>query len=399
MLERRRIAIIGAGPAGLATARTLQGADWDVHVLDARPSLETSDSGCYVLWYAGVMALRRMGLLEEALEVASPVTDFQMSGSRGEGFTRVDTVAEGRAFDAVPIAIRRADLVNVIARSIPEASFRPGAAVREIVDAPGGPRVILTDGTEERFDVVVGADGINSAVRAALHHADIPRHPGYAHFWGLAQAPVTGADRGTFRILHGDGVRFAHFWLDDDTICWWCVRPSGPSPEGDEHASQLSMQSLLAQWDPVAAELVSRTSVITRRDTMDQPPLPHWGSARITLAGDAAHAMTFDLGQGAGTALSDGVVLGTMLGSDREITQALRDYEAQRRGTANLIARASRGVGASAHRLGIGPALNAQFLRRFGPAVTPRFFALDARAQLRALGPVPAPAAAPVAGA
>lgn len=389
MLERRRLAIIGAGPAGLATARTLQGRGWDVHVFDARPTLESRDSGCYVLWYAGVMALQRMGLMDRAREVSSPITSFEMSGARGEQFTTIDTVAEGRQFDdSVPIAIKRADLVNVIADSSPEMTFHRGTNVREVLDAAGGPRVVLTDGTEDRFDAVVGADGINSAVRATLHHADPPRHPGYAHFWGMAQAPVTGAMPGTFRIMHGAAVRFAHFWLDDETIVWWCVRPSGPSPEGDSLGSQLSMASLLAEWDPVAAELVSRTEVITRRDTMDQPPLRRWGSARITLAGDAAHAMTFDLGQGAGTALSDGVVLGSLLAQDRGITEALRAYESARRPTANMIARASRGVGASAHRPGIGPALNAQFLKRFGPAVTPRIFAADAKAQLKALGPV-----------
>lgn len=202
MLERRRLAIIGAGPAGLATARTLQGRGWDVHVFDARPTLESRDSGCYVLWYAGVMALQRMGLMDRAREVSSPITSFEMSGARGEQFTTIDTVAEGRQFDdSVPIAIKRADLVNVIADSSPEMTFHRGTNVREVLDAAGGPRVVLTDGTEDRFDAVVGADGINSAVRATLHHADPPRHPGYAHFWGMAQAPVTGAMPGTFRIM------------------------------------------------------------------------------------------------------------------------------------------------------------------------------------------------------
>jgi salicylate hydroxylase len=148
------------------------------------------------------------------------------------------------------------------------------------------------------------------------------------------------------------------------------------------------LKSLFFDWHPVIVDLLDNTEVITRRDTTDRDRLRSWGDGRVTLLGDAAHAMTFDLGQGAGSALSDAVTLGYRLRTQKPVVDALRAYENDRRLTAGLLQSASRKIGASAHQRGIGPIVNEFFLRRFGPTLTPRIFELDAKAQNQAVGDI-----------
>jgi 2-polyprenyl-6-methoxyphenol hydroxylase-like FAD-dependent oxidoreductase len=185
-----------------------------------------------------------------------------------------------------------------------------------------------------------------------------------------------------FRILHGRGARFAFFHLGDGRVCWWCVRKAPEGSDGDILGGYQALTMFVHDWDPTAGALLAATppAAIHRRDTFDRPPLRRWGQGRVTLLGDAAHAMTFDLGQGAGTSLTDAVTLADHLSNDHAAISALRAYEHDRRSVTTPLVLASGRVGAAAAWGGaLGPPLNAAVLRSIGAKVTPALLELDAR--------------------
>lgn len=380
-----RVLIAGGGIGGVAAAVALRRAGVAAEVFERAGSLGGIQvGGCYVLWYGGVRSLAVLGLAEQAHDVGHRVDRFELCDARGRVLQGVEVGRRGRELGAVPLAVRRADLHRVLTGALDPEAFHLGAALARVGQSADGVVAFLADGREERGAVLVGADGMGSAVRQQLHGSAEPVHPGYAHWSGMAQ-DVDAFPAGTFRVLHGDGARFAFFHLGDGQVCWWCVRNAPQGPAGDASGTPEALREQFGGWAPPVAALLDATppETVHRRDTLDRPPARRWGAGRVTLLGDAAHAMTFNLGQGAGTALSDAVTLPRHL-TARQVAPgadpapALRAYEAERRPITTAITRMSRQVGWMASWEGRLAHVNHEVMRR-GRRVMPRFFELDLR--------------------
>ncbi len=168
----------------------------------------------------------------------------------------------------------------------------------------------------------------------------------------------------------------------DGRVCWWCVRNAPEGPDGDALGGYEALTTFFHDWEPTVPALLAATppTAIHRRDTFDRPPLRHWGQDRVTLLGDAAHAMTFDLGQGAGTSLTDGVTLGDCLSRNGVTISSLRAFEQARRSVTLPLVKASRQIGAATAWGGpLGPRVNATILRTIAAKITPRLLERDAR--------------------
>ncbi|MEX0657554.1 MAG: NAD(P)/FAD-dependent oxidoreductase [Egibacteraceae bacterium] len=360
----KRVLIIGGGIGGTAAGVALRQAGLDAQVFERSPDLaRTHVGGCYVLWFAGVMSLSQLGLADKVHARGHPVTRFEMCGANARVLSAADVGEHGQSLGVMPVAVRRADLLGVLTDALDKDALHLGATFRDVVQDSVTVTATFTDGRRESGDVLVGSDGLDSSVRAHLHGLEPARHPGYAHWSAIADGDG-GAPPGVFRVLHGDGARFAFFHIGDGRVCWWCVRNAPPGPAGDRYGDYDELTSFFRGWDPTAAALLAATppKAIHRRDTLDRPPLRRWGRGRVTLLGDAAHAMTFDLGQGAGTSLTDAVTLAAHL-SDKPVLAGLRTYEDLRRWVTTPLVRMSRLVGAaSSWDWPLGPKLNEAFV-------------------------------------
>lgn len=375
------VIIIGGGVGGTSAALALRRAGLDAVVYEARSRRGTRYGGCYVLWYAGRRSLERLGLGEQATAAGHRVDRFEMCDDRGRLFYRVDMEARGVPTARRPLAIRRTDMVDLMHTQLESSALQLNSTLREFRAERAGVTAVFTDGREVSGPVLVGADGLQSRVRAHLHGLAPARHPGYAHWSGIAESDC-GTPVHTFRVMHGNAARFAFFQLGDGRVCWWCTRRAPAGSEADHLGQIRALELAYREWHPVAAALLAATDPQTlhRRDTVDRPPLRTWGRGRITLLGDAAHAMTFDLGQGAGTSLTDGIALAHHLVRARAPIAGLRDYERARRGVTTPLAFASRQIGdAAAWDEPFGPRLNHLILRTIGARITPTLLELDAR--------------------
>jgi 2-polyprenyl-6-methoxyphenol hydroxylase-like FAD-dependent oxidoreductase len=380
-IGNRKVLVVGAGIGGAAATLALRRSGLEVELYEARSRRGTQYGGCYVLWYAGVLSLARLGLADKASECGHRLARFEMCDARGRVLNSVDMESRGLSLGAVPIAIRRADLLNILYDELGEDGLQLNSTFRGMSEDSRGVTATFTDGRTARGAVLVGADGLESTVRSHLHGLEPARYPGYAHWSGFAETDA-GAPARVFRILHGKGTRFAFFHLGGGRVCWWCVRNAPEGPAGDPLGSYDALTEYFRDWDPIAGNLLAATppDTIFRRNTLDRPWMRFWGRGRVTLLGDAAHAMTFNLGQGAGTSLTDAVSLASHLSGSIGAIAALRSYERSRRAVTLPLMVASRRVGESASWGGpLGPALNTVVLRRLAPKITAPLLELDAR--------------------
>jgi 2-polyprenyl-6-methoxyphenol hydroxylase-like FAD-dependent oxidoreductase len=194
----------------------------------------------------------------------------------------------------------------------------------------------FTDGREERGDVLVGADGIKSVIRAQLAGKSNPRFAGYAVWQAILPSDVSqrladGAPVGIFRVLWGRGSRFSYYHVGGERLYWFCVLNAA---EGGRDVDKGALLARFRGWMKPTEAIIDATdqATINRADHYDRQPMQQWGEGRVTLLGDAAHAMTFNVGQGACQAIEDGVVLAKCLGQHSDVSAALRAYEARRMG-------------------------------------------------------------------
>ena len=330
----RTAVIVGAGVAGLSAAIGLRRTGWRVTVLDRVAAFRPVGAGL-VLQGNGMRCLDTLGV---GAAVRAQGRAEAPGGTRrpdGRWLARIGAGEMERALGNSATGVHRAALHEILLRALPGDVVRTGARV-ETVSADG--TVTLAGGERLTADLVVGADGIHSTVRTLLWpEAAPPVHVGVVAWRGVTAAP---AGDPVVAITWDRGAEFGIVPLIDGRIYWFgAVNGAAGEPAGDERAR---VRARFGDWhDPIPA-LIDATGTVLRDDLacLDRP-LATYVKGRVVLVGDAAHAMTPNLGQGANQALEDVVVLAAVAGRP----DGPAAYDRERRPRSQRVARASRLVG------------------------------------------------------
>lgn len=350
----RTAAVVGGGIGGLATAVALLRRGWRVRVFEQSPGFEEVGAGIS-LWANAMAALDSIGL-------GDPVRAAGASPGLG-GFRdhRGRWLARGAGTVDELLILHRADLLAVLLDAVPDECLAPGTRV----DSPRveGGRVVVG---EEEVDLLVGADGLRSAVRAAFWpEAAAPEYGGRTA-WRMV-LPSTGIAPFDGSETWGGGLVFGAFPLGPDRL--YCYAAATTPPGGAHPGGELAgVRALFAGWpEPIPSVLAAASEAdVLRHDLFHLPPLRSYARGPVALVGDAAHAMLPSLGQGACQALEDAVSLAAHACAP-DLQAGLRRYDAERRPRSQGIARRSRAAAAVAH-LSARPAVA---LRDLALRVTP----------------------------
>ena len=193
----------------------------------------------------------------------------------------------------------------------------------------------MTINGELRADLVVAADGIRSVIRTALvPEYQGPQYSGYTAYRGIADVEIDDGGGETW----GRGQRFGFARLIDGRIYWYAT--------ANQPAGRASEPSDFADWHDPIPKLLAGTSEVLQNDIYDLGlPLVPFVHGRVVLLGDAAHAMTPNLGRGACSAIEDAGALARLLGESTDLSTALARYDAERRPATTKLVKRSRSIG------------------------------------------------------
>ncbi|TCJ93153.1 FAD-dependent monooxygenase [Nocardia alba] len=355
--------VVGGGIGGMAAALALVRTGWAVQVLERAPEVAAVGSGIS-LWSNALRALDALGVGDTVRAQGMAEVSAGIRDDRGRWLSRTDLATLRERFGA-PVVIHRARLLDILRAELPEGVVSTGVSVRE-VSLDG--RVVHSAGTASA-DLIVGADGIYSVVRRAVCGEVAPRYAGYTAWRAVVDIaePLT-----EFGETWGRGARFGMAPLADGRVYCFAVYDAPENAAG----SLAEVRGRFDGWHhPISALLAAADpNTVLHNDIYDLPLLSTFTAGRIALLGDAAHAMTPNLGQGGCQALEDAVIL-ARLASEPD---GLARYDRERRPRTQMIVARSARIGTIA-QLSARPLVT---LRNAAVRLTP------ASAQLRSMAEI-----------
>lgn len=341
--DSNRVIIVGAGLSGLSAAAALHKVGVPVVVLEREAQLPTGGTAIS-LWANAFRALDALGV-SAPLRDAHPLLERIELCSRDGRLLRsfeFERDCEGGPHEAR--GMRRSEILAAMTATLPRNTIRFDAQIDSVSSNDVGAVATLSTGEEIRGAVVVGADGVRSAVGASLGNRP-PNYAGYSAYRGLAtfneELPLP---LNTIRQVWGEGVRAGLYPISEREVYWFTGfnTPSETGPSSPEDRKE-EAYDMVKGWPFGVSEAVAATAAadVSRGRVGDRWTMPGaaYGKGNVTLAGDAAHPMTPNLGQGGCTAIEDGIILARHLkpllsanacNDAAGIMSALREYEKQR---------------------------------------------------------------------
>jgi 2-polyprenyl-6-methoxyphenol hydroxylase-like FAD-dependent oxidoreductase len=338
-----RVVIVGAGIAGLSAAHGLSILGWDVEIYEQAEKIEPVGAGLS-LSANGLRALRTLGLYDAVVGRAQPIHRLDLLDQKGTVLQSTDFLEFSRHYGHLSmVVLHRGELHEALLSGLPKQIIRTGM---ECIGArEAGDRVMLefADGRTVEAELVLACDGIHSAVRKALFPDAREQFARYA-CWRAISPGVPRMDPARLTESWGAGKRIGLASVGDDRVYWFgCCGADRINDPDLVRFDLAAVQETFDDFHEPIPEVLRRTPAdsLIFTDILDLDPLPSFTRGTVVLLGDAAHAVTPDLGQGAGLALEDAAVLAALLGR-YSVETALSEYDARRVDRARRITRESR---------------------------------------------------------
>ncbi|SEE18015.1 2-polyprenyl-6-methoxyphenol hydroxylase [Streptomyces sp. 2131.1] len=342
-MDMPRAVVIGSGIGGLTAALALHRSGWQVTVLERAESLEPVGAGIGLAPNAQ-RALDVVGLGDEIRSLAAWQGEGGMRAPSGRWLSRTDATAAAERFGGPLVLLHRSVLIDRIAARLPAYAVRTGCPGR-LIDpgtAGGAPAVVATPAGTIAAELVVGADGIHSAVRTALFpDAPGPTYAGFTTWRVVVPAPDRPFPP---HETWGRGALWGTQPLKDGRIYAYAAATASAGARAEDEKAELLRR--FGDWHDPVPQIIAATAPegILHNDVyrMDRP-LPAFHRGRAVLAGDSAHAMAPTLGQGGNQAIEDGIVLAHHVAAGRDLGAGLAAYTADRLPrTAAVVRKADR---------------------------------------------------------
>jgi 2-polyprenyl-6-methoxyphenol hydroxylase-like FAD-dependent oxidoreductase len=342
-LEGRSAVVVGCGPAGLATALALRETGLPAVAYERKATLSDVGAGI-TLWPNALAALEALGVAGSVFSEGAPVHAIEIRSSTGRLLDATPPELMRRYFGAGGLVLHRSQLQRILARAVGAEGIRLGTVFTGFSAGQQAVTAHFDDDCRVTAALLVGADGEHSRLRQSIARAGPLRYAGYTVWRGLAHFgrpdPI-----GTLSI--GRGAQFGLFPLNAGRVYWFAsLSVSTDAIRGDGWRRE-NLLHVFAGWHRPVRDVIAATntdSVICTPIYISRPPRG-CGQGRVALVGDAAHPGAPALGQGAGLAMEDAVVLARCVGESDSIAAAVRAYERKRLARTTALVKEANRIG------------------------------------------------------
>jgi 2-polyprenyl-6-methoxyphenol hydroxylase-like FAD-dependent oxidoreductase len=342
--DKRQIIIAGAGIGGLTTAIALGQRGFQCALYETGRADRPQGAGLALAPNA-LEALRRLGLYERVHAVGREPKAMLLMRSDGRILQNHDAAEWRERYGFAPVGITRGALAEVLLAALDRTPVHHETAIASFSDEAEAPLTVTLAGGAGTASgaLLVAADGLRSPIRQRLLGPTRFRYAGQTSWRGIADLHVTGRFADTMVEMWGRqrGLRFGFLPVSERQTYWFATMyAKAGGNDANDAAALEGLRHSLAEFVPEVHALLDATTRLIRTDIVDYAPLDSWHKGRVVLTGDAAHATTPNLGQGACQAIESAFVLAQQL-SERPLDEALDEFERIRMDKAHWITNAS----------------------------------------------------------
>ncbi|MFV8346467.1 FAD-dependent monooxygenase [Flavobacterium sp. ZB4P13] len=336
--------IIGAGIGGLTTALTLKQKGLNVTIFESSAEIKPVGAGI-ILANNAMQVFQKLGIQDKIEKAGNKISYMKITDTQLNTISVVDLTEYERKYDVHNIAIHRGELQKILANEIGYNNINLSKRLSKIEKAELF-KLTFEDNSIVESKLVIGADGINSVVRNQLFEKSTLRNANQICWRGICEIDLPQKYHNELNEAWGKGKRFGFVKISDKKVYWYALANS-KIVKSDE----VNLTEYFSEFHSEILSLILATSKdqIIVNDIIDLKPIKKWQDKNICLIGDAAHATTPNMGQGACQAIEDAYTLGKLLDEGIALEETFAEYEKLRIKKAHKIVNTSWTVGKMAH--------------------------------------------------
>jgi len=344
--SKLKIDIIGAGIGGLTLAIALKKKGFIINVFEQAPEIKTVGAGI-VLANNAMQVYKQLGLKETLESQGNIIKGFNLATPDLKPMAAATLEQFEEKYGVRNVAIHRGILQQELAKQLTSEQLHTGYELNQINRGEDGLELQFNNGETVHSTLIIGADGANSKVRKSIFPESEIRHTNQICWRGVAHYQLPDAFQHELTEAWGKGVRFGFVKIAPNMVYWFAVKSFKP---GKEDLGNAQLTNDFKDFDPMVGELLAATpdDQIHAARLSDLKPMKQWSKGAICLLGDAAHAMTPNMGQGAGQSIEDALMLAQCLGLFNP-NEAFERYQKLRLEKVTQIINRSWQIGKIAH--------------------------------------------------
>lgn len=338
-----QIDIIGAGIGGLTAGIVLLKRGYKINIFESTQELKPVGAGI-ILANNAMQVLKMLGLEVQLKQAGNSISFMKVTDQRLKPLSIVDLSVFEQKYNVANLAIHRGELQKILLEEVGGDNVFANKRLSNLI--PGDPVTLMfQDGSIKKSNIVIGADGIHSIVRNHIVKNSIIRKANQWCWRGVCDFELPEKYHRELNEAWGKGKRFGFVKIGHGRVYWYAL------VNGKAEISKEVILENFIEFHPVISDIINSTKVnnIILNEIIDLKPIESWVNGNICLIGDAAHAMTPNMGQGACQAIEDAYMLGKCLDKKNVVDAAFIDYEQSRIKKARQIVHTSWSIGKMAH--------------------------------------------------
>jgi 2-polyprenyl-6-methoxyphenol hydroxylase-like FAD-dependent oxidoreductase len=336
--------IIGGGIGGLTTAIALNKHGIDADVYEQAPQI--SEVGAAVWMAANALKiLERLGISQHVINAGKDLEEVIVCDTANTRLSSIDLEWVKSKYGFGTVAIHRAVLQKILLSNIPVEKIHTGKRFKSFTQNGKKVEVSFEDGSMVEADFLVCADGLHSRARSQMHPGMSLRYSEQTCWRLVAKYKLPEKEKSKMYEIwgRGKGMRAAYSQINGENVYAYFTNQAKAGEKDDPSTIKDLLRSIYRDFPPIVTDIIDAAEPhkIIRNDLFDFKPIKGWSQGKVCLLGDAAHATTPNLGQGACQAMEDAYAIAKCLHETKDPEQAFIQFEKVRLSKAHYITNTS----------------------------------------------------------